>query len=49
MKNKSIIKYKINLKTKLPKEKLKTIEPNERTNMTNKKKDKTLIMDNLSK
>lgn len=39
----------MNLKNKLPKWNLKTIGINERTNIINKKKDKTLIMDNLSK
>ena len=39
----------MNLKNKLPKLKLNTIGIKVRTNIINKKKDKTFIMDNLSK
>ena len=39
----------MNLKVKLPKWKLKITGIKVRTNMINKKKDKTLIKDNLSK
>ena len=48
-KNKSMMKYKMNLKDKLPKVNLKRIGINVRNNMRNKKNDKTFIIDNLSK
>ena len=49
MKKKSMTRYKINLKLKLPKSIFETIGTNVRTNMINKKNDKTFIMDILSK
>ena len=48
-KNSNIMKYKINLKVRSPKLNLKRIGINVRTNMMNKKNDKTFIIDNLSK
>ena len=49
VKKRSIIVYRMNLKLKLPNSKLKTIGANVRISMINKKKDKTFIMDILSK
>ena len=49
MKKKSMTRYKINLKLKLPKSIFETIGTNVRTNMINKKNDKAFIMDILSK
>ena len=48
-KNRTIIRYKMNLNDKLPKSNLKIIGINVRTSISNKKNDKTLIIDNLSK
>ena len=48
-KNRTIIRYKMNLNDKLPKSNLKIIGINVRTSIINKKNDKTIIIDNLSK